>query len=499
MTVYLVGAGPGDPGLLTVRGAAVLRRADVVVYDRLSVASLLDLAPAGAERISVGKTPRGPSTEQEEINALLVERGKAGQEVVRLKGGDPFVFARGGEEARALLDAGVPFEVVPGISSAIAVPAYAGVPVTHRGLSTSFTVVTGHEDPWAATETDWDAVARVGGTIVVLMGVATRADIAERLIAGGLPAQTPVVSVQWGTRPDQRTVRTTLAGLGAAHMEAPATLVIGAVAGLDLAWFEHRPLLGRRIVVTRAREQASELAEALSALGAEVLEVPTIRIAEPADGGAALRQAAAALASYDWVVLTSARAVERLLAVLRDARAFGAARVAAVGPGTAGALAERGLLADLVPEEAVGEALVEAFPTGTGRVLVPAAAGARDVVPAGLGAKGWMVDLVEAYRTEPETPPADLLARAAGADAVTFTSSSTVANYLAAAGTSGLPSAVVCIGPVTADAARRAGVTVTAVADPHTLDGLVDALVDLLGRDAGRLSSSPRSVGPSVP
>src|SRR5256714_8685957 len=214
MTVYLVGAGPGDPGLLTVRGAEVLARADVVVYDRLSVSSLLDLAPPGAERISVGKTPRGPSVSQDDINALLVEKGKAGLEVVRLKGGDPFVFARGGEEAQALADAGVPFEVVPGVTSAVAVPAYAGVPVTHRGLSTSFTVVTGHEDPWAATETDWEAVARVGGTIVVLMGVATRGAIAERLIAGGLAPHTPVAAGTRGTRPDPTTRRTTLAELG---------------------------------------------------------------------------------------------------------------------------------------------------------------------------------------------------------------------------------------------------------------------------------------------
>src|SRR2546423_14783913 len=214
MTVYLVGAGPGDPGLLTVRGAEVLARADVVVYDRLSVSSLLDLAPPGAERISVGKTPRGPSVSQDDINALLVEKGKAGLEVVRLKGGDPFVFARGGEEAQALADAGVPFEVVPGVTSAVAVPAYAGVPVTHRGLSTSFTVVTGHEDPWAATETDWDAVARVGGTIIVLMGVATRDAIAQRLVAGGLDAATPVGGTHWGARPDPTTRRTTLAELG---------------------------------------------------------------------------------------------------------------------------------------------------------------------------------------------------------------------------------------------------------------------------------------------
>src|SRR5436309_13746350 len=257
MTVYLVGAGPGDPGLVTVRGAEVLRRADVVVYDRLSVSSLLDFAPPAAERISVGKAPGHPSMDQDDINTLLVERGRAGQEVVRLKGGDPFVFARGGEEAGALLDAGVAFEVVPGIRSAVGVAAYAGVPVTYRGLSTSFTVVTGHEDPGAATETDWDAVARLGGTIVILMGVATRAAIAERLMAGGLPAHTPVAAVRWGTRPEQRTVRTTLGRLGTVELEPPVTMVVGAVAQLDLRWFEARPLFGRRIVVTRAREQAS--------------------------------------------------------------------------------------------------------------------------------------------------------------------------------------------------------------------------------------------------
>ncbi len=283
MTVYLVGAGPGDPGLLTVRGAEVLGRADVVVYDRLSIAALLDLAPATAERISVGKTPRGPSTPQEEINRLLVEHGRAGREVVRLKGGDVFVFARGGEEAAALAEAGIDFEVVPGITSAIAVPAYAGVPVTHRGLSTSFTVVTGHEDPWAATETDWEAVARVGGTIVVLMGAATRGEIAARLMAAGLPGDTPVAAIRWGTRPEQVTIRTTLGSLGASPVESPSTIVIGAVAGLDLAWFERRPLFGRTIVVTRSREQASTLRVALERFGATVIEAPVLEI-EPRIG-----------------------------------------------------------------------------------------------------------------------------------------------------------------------------------------------------------------------
>ena len=473
MTVYLVGAGPGDPGLITVRGAEVLGRADVVVYDRLSVATLLDLAPATAERISVGKTPRGPSTSQEEINALLVERGKSGQEVVRLKGGDPFVFARGGEEVRALLDAGVPFEIVPGITSAIAAPAYAGVPVTHRGMSTSFTVVTGHEDPWAATETDWDAVARVGGTIVVLMGVATRGAIAERLMEGGLAHDTPVLSVQWGTRPEQRTVRTTLAALAETPMSSPSTLVIGAVAALDLAWFERRPLFGRRVVVTRAREQSSSLVARLTELGANVVELPAIEVVddEPVDVDPS---------AYDWVAFTSANAVERVVPRLRDARAFGTARIAVVGTATADALRRYNLAADLVPERFVAESLVEAFPDGPGRVLLPQAADARPVLAEGLRAKGWTVDVVTAYRTERVRPSAAALAAAATADAITFTSASTVTNYVEVAGADAVPPVVVCIGPITAEAATAAGLSVTAVAEVHTVDGVVNALLSAL-------------------
>jgi uroporphyrinogen III methyltransferase/synthase len=477
MTVYLVGAGPGDPGLLTVRGAEVLRRADVVVYDRLSVASLLEMAPPGAERISVGKAPGRPSMEQDDINALLIERGRAGQEVVRLKGGDPFVFARGGEEARALLDAGVPFEVVPGITSAIGVPAYAGVPVTYRGLSTSFTVDTGHEDPWAATETDWEAVARVGGTIVVLMGVATRAAIAQRLIAGGLPADTPVAAVRWGSRPEQRTVRTTLGGLGSAELEPPVTMVIGRVAELDLRWFEARPLFGSRVVVTRAREQASDLVERLRELGAETVEVPAIVVSEPADGGAALERAAAGLPEYDWVAFTSANAVERFCVHLHDARAFAGARVAAIGPGTAAALRRFGVVADLVPERYVAESVAEAFPFGSGRVLLPRAAVARDVLPESLRAKGWRVDVVEAYRTETVEPSPAAAAEAGKADAITFTSSSTVTNYLRSFGLDAVPPVVACIGPVTAATAEDAGLHVDTVAEEHTIDGLVQALV----------------------
>jgi uroporphyrinogen III methyltransferase/synthase len=482
VTVYLVGAGPGDPELLTVKGAAVLRRADVVVYDRLSVASLLDLAPPGAERISVGKMPGHPSVPQEEINALLVAHGRSGMEVVRLKGGDPFVFARGGEEAQALLDAGVPFEVVPGITSAVGVAAYAGVPVTYRGLSTSFTVVTGHEDPWAATETDWDAVARLGGTIVILMGVATRAAIAERLMAGGLAPDTPVAAVRWGTRPEQRTVRTSLGQLGAVELEPPVTMVVGAVAQLDLRWFEARPLFGRRVVVTRAREQASELVERLHRLGAETIELPAITIDDPDDGGAGLRWAAEALSGgqYEWAVFTSANAVGRFCSLLRDARQFGTTKVAAIGPGTADALRHFGIEPDLIPERFVAESLVEAFPAGEGEVLLPRAAVARDVLVDGLGAKGWGVTTVQAYRTRPAEPSPSARAEAGKADAITFTSSSTVTNFLEVAGLDAVPPIVVCIGPITAATAREAGLTVDVVAEEHTIDGLVQALVGAL-------------------
>jgi len=481
MTVYLVGAGPGDPGLLTRRGAELLARADVVVHDRLSEISLLDLAPATAEHIDVGKSPGAPVA-QEDINALLVARGRQGQEVVRLKGGDPFVFGRGGEEAQALAEAGVPFEVVPGISAAVAVPAYAGIPVTHRTLSTSFTVVTGHSRHAVDDDVDWDALARAADTIVVLMGVAHRAEIAARLQAGGLPADTPVAAVRWGTRPGQRTVRTTLGGLPHVTLDPPVTIVIGKVAGLDLRWFEGRPLFGRKVVVTRARAQASNLVERLAALGAETVELPTIEIADPADNGEALRAAAARLATYDWVVFTSVNAVDRVFRCLRDARAFGSATVAAVGPGTAGALASRGVVADLVPATAVAEALVESFPSpsGAGRVLLPQAADARRVLADGLRARGWLVDAVEAYRTVTARPSPEALAAAATADAIAFTSSSTVTSWLGLAGAGALPPVVACIGPVTAATAAEHGVAVTVVADEHTVEGLVAALVGAL-------------------
>jgi uroporphyrinogen III methyltransferase/synthase len=492
MTVYLVGAGPGDPGLLTVRGADVLRAADVVVHDRLAEPSLLDLAPAHAVRIDVGKVPGGP-VNQDAINRLLIDHARAGAQVVRLKGGDPFVFGRGGEEAAALLDAGVDFEVVPGVTAAVAVPAYAGIPVTHRGLATSFTVVTGHSRHQVDTETDWDALARAsraGGTLVVLMGVAHRAQIAARLIAGGLDPATLVAAVTWGTRPDQRSVRTTLASLGTAPLEPPATIVIGAVAGLDLEWFQRRPLFGRTVVVTRAREQSAALVDRLQTAGAATVEVPVIAFETPADGGRALAEAAGALreGEYQWVVFTSANAVARFMPLLPDSRSFGGASVAAIGSGTAAALAGWHVAADLVPTEFVAESLLAAFPApgpGGGLILLPRAEVARDALPDGLRAAGWAVDVVAAYRTVPvEVPPA-LRDAARDADAITFASSGTVKAYLDSAGRDAVPGFVVCIGPVTAATARAAGLRVDAEAAEHTLDGLVEALVKGLGSARG--------------
>lgn len=476
MTVYLVGGGPGDPGLITVRGAEVLAEADVVFFDRLSAASLLDLAPPGAERVSVGKTPGQPGISQEEINDLLVASGRSGRRVVRLKGGDPFVFGRGGEEAAALAAAGVPFEVVPGIPAAVAVPAYAGIPVTQRNVATSFTVVTGQGAPWASAETDWDAVARVGGTIIIYMAAAVRGEIASRLMAGGLAPDTPVAAITWGTIPDQRSVRTTLEGLGAAAVEAPAVIVVGDVAAIDLSWFETRPLFGRRVVVTRGAGQAGTLSRELAALGAGVIDAPTIDIVDPTDGGAALGAAASRLATYDWVVFTSANAVARVLANVRDARAFGAARVAAVGAATAEALARAGVKADLVPADFTGAGLVDAFPAGPGSALLPQSTRARATVVDGLRTKGWEVDAVAAYDTKPVAPPAAVMADAGGADAIVFTSPSTIEGFLAGGGTDGMPPVVACIGPVTAAAAREAGLTVAVTAEEHTAAGLASAL-----------------------
>ncbi|MBM3673472.1 MAG: uroporphyrinogen-III C-methyltransferase [Actinobacteria bacterium] len=481
MTVYLVGAGPGDPGLLTRRGAELLARAEVVVYDRLAHPALLDLAAPEAERVDVGKAPGDVTLDQEGINALLVDRGRTGRTVVRLKGGDPFVFGRGGEEAEALAAAGIAFEVVPGVTSAIAAPAYGGIPVTHRGLATHFTVVTGHEDPAkGTTDTDWESLARVGGTLVILMGAGNLPEIARRLIAGGRSPDTPVAAVRWGTRPEQATVRATLATIAAAGVAAPSAIVVGAVAGLDLAWFEARPLFGRTVVVTRAREQASALRSRLEELGAAVIELPTIAI-EPIDFELP------PLDRYAWLVFTSPNGVDAfftrgLAARGLDARALGHLRIAAIGPGTAAALTERGLRADVVPERFVAESLLEAFPAPGApgeRILLARAEQAREVLPEGLTDRGHVVDVLDVYRTVPARPlAADLtVVREGLVDALTFTSSSTVTNFCDLVGPLSEPAPlVVSIGPITTRTAGERGLHVDVEAEPHTIDALVEAV-----------------------
>jgi uroporphyrinogen III methyltransferase/synthase len=487
VTVYLVGAGPGDPGLLTVRGAALLARADVVVHDRLANAGLLELGPATAERVDVGKAPGRVAMTQPDIDRLLVERGRTGATVVRLKGGDPFVFGRGGEEAEALRAAGVPFEVVPGVTSAIAAPAYAGIPVTHRGVSTHVTIVTGHEDPAkGTTDTDWEALARAGGTLVVLMGAGRLDAIAQQLVDGGRAPDTPVAAVRWGTHPTQRTIRSTLEKIATAGVESPSAIVVGPVAALDLGWFETRPLFGRRVVVTRAREQASGLRARLAELGAEVVELPAIAVAP-------LEFDLPDLAGFEWVVVTSANGVDALftrglLARGLDARALAGVKIAAIGPGTAAALERFGVRADLVPERFVAESLVAAFPApgaAGARVLIARAEQARDVLPVGLVDLGYAVDVLPVYRTVTAEPdPAELARVQAGdVDAITFTSSSTVANFCRLVGPLARQPVVVSIGPITSDAARDAGLRVDVEADPHDVDGLVAAVLDALAHE----------------
>lgn len=485
MTVYLVGAGPGDPGLLSVRGAQLLASADAVVHDRLVAPELLRTLAPETLVIDVGKKP-GHGRAQSEINALLIELSTRLERVVRLKGGDPFLFGRGGEEALALQGAGVDFEVVPGISAAIAAPAWAGVPVTHRGLAGSVTIVTGHEGGASTaahpgtTEpaTEWEALARLSGTLVILMGVSRRGEIAARLIAGGRSASTPVMAVAWGTWPEQTVWRATLGELAGVPVRAPATIVVGEVASLRLDWVARRPLAGYRVVVLRARAQAPELSSRLASLGAVPIELPVIEIGDPSDGGDALRRAGAQLSSYEWVVLTSANGARRLLEAVPDARAFGAAKVAAIGPGTAAELAAGRIVADVVAQRHVSEGLLEALPPPGpigGRVLLARAAEARDVLPQGLRAAGWTVDVVEAYRVRRAPVSEDVLNAAVEADVVCCTASSTVRGFLDAVGDR-FRGRVACIGPVTAAEARRLGLGVDVEATSHSIDGLLEAL-----------------------
>ena len=475
--MYLVGAGPGDPGLMTRRSLELIATADVVLYDRLIPPGALDGAGPDAELRYVGKEPGKPAVEQEQINSQLVELGQSGQRVVRLKGGDPFVFGRGGEEAEALAAAGVAFEVVPGVTAGVAAPAYAGIPVTHRDEASAVAFVTGHEDPSKdGSALDWDALARFPGTLVFYMGIKNLPLIAQRLTAAGRDPVQPAAVVARGTLPGQRTVGGTLADIAERVAEAqvrpPAITVVGPVAGLRdaLAWLERRPLHGQVVAVTRARAQASELAGRLRELGAEVVEAPAIRI-EP------LAVDLPDLTQHQLVCFTSPNGVRLFFAALDgDARALSGTRVAAIGPGTAAALHEHGIEADVVPERFVAEGLLEALAgealDGT-RVLVARAAEARDVLPDGLRERGAEVDVVALYETVAEPLDLDALGTATY---VTFTSSSTVRFFLDGGGALPDGARVVSIGPVTSATLREHGLEPDVEAERHDIDGLVDAL-----------------------
>jgi uroporphyrinogen III methyltransferase/synthase len=494
--VFLLGAGPGDPGLLTVKARDVLAGADVIVYDALAFEGLLALASPGAERIYVGKVAGNHALPQERINALLVDKAREGKIVARLKGGDPYIFGRGGEEGEALHAAGVPFEEVPGVSSAIAAPAYAGIPLTHRDFSSSVTIVTGHENhDKEKSAHNWQALAQSASTLVFVMGMANLPRIAENLIRSGLDPQTPAALIHRGTTPRQRSLVSTVAQLPEAARDKgfvnPSVVVVGKVAELagKLNWYEQKPLFGKSVVVTRAREQASDIASALSGLGAEVLEFPTIEIRPPADFSA-LDSAVALLADYDWIVFTSGNGVRsffgRLAFAGKDSRALAGCKAAAIGPATAGALAAYGIRADFVPgcfvAESVADGLRRVTPLKGQRILLPRAAKARDVLPQELRKAGARVDVINAYETVPAGARRDeVLSRLAegGLDCVSFGSSSTVENFLAQ-----VPADVVrrsgarlaSIGPVTAQTLRDNGLECHIMPREYTMPALVEAI-----------------------
>jgi uroporphyrinogen III methyltransferase / synthase len=496
-SVYLVGAGPGDPGLITVKGLRCIAAADVLIYDYLAPRALLSHKRPECESIYVGKQGGDHTLSQEQINELILKKARGGKIVTRLKGGDPFIFGRGGEEAEILADAGISFEIVPGVTSAIAAAAYAGIPLTHREYTSSVAFVTGHEDPLKAESSiDWPALAKIG-TLVFFMGVRNLPHIVEMICQNGRSAETPAALIRWGTTSRQCTVSGTLADIveraREAGIKAPAIIIIGKVVSLrdKLQWFERRPLLGRRIVVTRARAQASDLLQRLNGLGAECLEIPTIQVVPP-QSWQALDEAIAGLARYQWLVFTSVNGVqyffERLFASGLDARALGHVRTAAIGPATAGCLRRYGVNTDILPETYQAEAVVEAFAREAivgKKILLPRAEEARPVLPEELRRMGATVDEIVAYKTLQVEGYTERLLDALQArdiDMITFTSSSTVHNFCAL-----LPPGrskdllqnvtIACIGPITADTARQLGLEVHVAAEAFTIDGLCRAIV----------------------
>ncbi|SDF75661.1 uroporphyrinogen-III C-methyltransferase [Desulfovibrio legallii] len=507
MKVYLIGAGPGDAGLLTLKGRDALAGADVVVYDALANEALLAHARPDAEKIYVGKVAGNHALPQEQINALLVGKAREGKVVARLKGGDPYIFGRGGEEAEELAAAGVPFEEVPGISSTVAAPAYAGIPLTHRDFASSVTIITGHENPdKPGSVHNWSALAASAATLVFVMGMKNLPDIVRNLLAAGMNPQTPAALVYRGTTPAQRSLAAPLADLpqaaAAARFTNPSVIVVGKVAGLrgTLNWFENRPLFGRRIVVTRAREQASGLARSLTDLGAEVIQCPTIEI-RPLEDYAALDAALARLAEYQWIIFTSVNGVrcfwQRLEAAGKDSRALGGCRVAAIGPATAQALRGHGIAPDFVPERYVAEGVLEGLLAREGgqvagkRFLLPRAAKAREVLPEELRKAGAVVDVLPAYAAVPAAHNQETVLRCleeGRLDCVTFGSSSTVENFLAlipAATLKAHPETqLAAIGPVTAQTLAAHGLPCHIQPAEYTIPALVAALQTHFARSA---------------
>lgn len=497
---YLIGAGPGDPGLLTLRGRECLERADTVIYDSLCNPDLLAYARPDAAVIYAGKRAGKHALSQEEINALLVEKVRAGQVVARLKGGDPFLFGRGGEEAEALAAAGLPFEIVPGVSSAIAGPAYAGIPITHRRHNSAVTIFTGHEDPQKDGEgLDYAALISTPGAKVMLMGMERLGAITRTMLEAGADASMPVALIRWATTPRQQVLVGTLADIAARaaaeNFQAPAVAVFGSVVSLrgELEWFEKRPLFGKRIVVTRTRRQAGELLRGLRELGADAWELPTIRIVPPEDPvefGETVQDAH----QYDWIVFTSPNGVDAFFDLFfkmyDDVRSIGGVRIAAIGPATAARIRARHLAVDLQPEKFVTEAILEAFQEGGSvenlKFLLPRAEGARDALAVGLEKLGAIVDDIPAYRTVPETEenaPGIARFREEGADMTVFTSSSTAENFAAL----GLPLPenfrTASIGPITSATLHRLGLPVTLEATRHDILGLIEEIRNFFVRE----------------
>ncbi len=496
--VYLVGAGPGDPGLITVKGLECIQTADVVIYDYLASSALLGFARPEAEIVYVGKKGGDHTLPQAAISALIAAKAAQGLTVTRLKGGDPFIFGRGGEEAEVLVKEQIPFEIVPGVTSAIAAPAYAGIPLTHRDHTSTLAFVTGHENPEKRESSiNWPHLAEGIGTLVFLMGVKNLPNIVHNLTTNGMSPETPIALVRWGTTSRQVTVSGTLDTIveqvAAAGLKAPAIIVVGDVVKLrnQLQWFEKRPLFGKKIVVTRAREQASDLVQALNNYGADCLQCPTIKISPMEDSGP-LDEAVQNIEKYDWLIFTSVNGVnfffKHLFANNRDARSLGRVKTASIGPATAARLSAFGISSDIIPDNYRAESVVEAFSgfqmKGL-KVLLPRAKEARPILPAALKKMGALVDEISAYQTLIDDERAKTLLNrltAKEVDLITFTSSSTVKNFMAL-----LPSKdfnrlianipIACIGPITADTAREAGLHVRIVAETFTIPGLCDAIL----------------------